>query len=297
MKGIISKANGGWIGKPLLFWLLVGLLILAAGCGAKISSESPRSGQNSDKILFDSKAPAGSQEPGSLGYWADAERKTAQRADLHMKARDVATTVEQIITLSDQQGGYTVNSHIYRDDETVSAELVVKVPQAKLLAVIESIANLGEVTDKVIASQDVTEEYYDSQARLKVLQAKEQRLLGLMDKAANVTELISLENELTKTRSDIEVLSGRLQYLSNITDFSQIDITLVQGVPGTVKAPQGTWGKAWQGLIGSINGVINFCSQMVVLFFVILPWAAILAALAGIGLYTGRRIKAKKTGD
>ena len=296
MRGIISTTDRGRYHRsaPLLGLLLI-LLVLAAGCGVRSSGElSQNSG--GPEVNYDS-APAESPGPGSLGYSSGIERRTSQNADLQMKVQDVPAAVEQIIALSNQQGGYTVNSHVNRDDERVSAQLVIKVPQAHLQPVLESIANLGEVTDKVITTQDVTEEYYDSQARLKVLQAKEQRLLGLMDKAANITEIISVENELTKTRSEIEVLTGRLQYLSNITDFSQINITLQQGIPGTVKAPQGTWGKAWQGFIGSINGVINFTSQLVVSFFVILPWAAILAVLTAIAIYIGRRSKTKKSGD
>ncbi|HRY13444.1 MAG TPA: DUF4349 domain-containing protein [Syntrophomonadaceae bacterium] len=297
MRGIIHTADRGrqTISIALLGLLLV-LLVLAAGCGVRSASELSQSGRSPNEVLYDS-APAESPEPGSLGYASGIERKTSQNADLQMKVQDVSAAVEQIIALSNQQGGYTVNSHVYRDDERVSAQLVIKVPQANLQPVLESIASLGEVTDKVITTQDVTEEYYDSQARLKVLQAKEQRLLGLMDKAANITEIISVENELTKTRSEIEVLSGRLQYLSNITDFSQINIRLQQGIPGTVKAPQGTWGKAWQGFIGSINGVINFASQLLVSVFVILPWAAILAVLTAIAIFIGRRSKGKKSGD
>ncbi|NLN87195.1 MAG: DUF4349 domain-containing protein [Syntrophomonadaceae bacterium] len=297
MRGIISTANRGRHHRSAkLLGLLLVLLVLGAGCGVRSSSELYQSGRSPNEVLYDS-APAESPEPGSLGYSSGVERKTSQNADLEMKVQDVAAAVEQIIALSNQQGGYTINSHVYRDDERVSAQLVIKVPQANLQPVTESIANLGEVTDKVITTQDVTEEYYDSQARLKVLQAKEQRLLGLMDKAANITEIISVENELTKTRSEIEVLTGRLQYLSNITDFSQITIRLQQGIPGTVKAPQGTWGKAWQGFIGSINGVISFTSQLVVSFFVILPWAALLAVLAGLGWYLRRRARGNKNSN
>lgn len=271
---------------------------LIGGCGVSSApSDSVQSGRSQNEIHYDSAVSPEFQEAGSLGDKAGLERKTVQTADLQMKAQDVPAVVDQIISLSNQNGGYTVSSHIYRDNQNVSAQLVLKVPQTNLLPVIESISGLGEVTDKAINAQDVTEEFYDSQARLKTLRAKEQRLMGLMDKAANITEIISVENELTKTRTEIEVLTGRLQYLSNITDFSQINITLQQGVPGIVKAPQGTWGKAWQGLISSLNGVMSFASEMVVLFFVILPWLVILAVLVWSALYIRKRNRAKKSGE
>ncbi len=280
----------------ILIMTILVVVSLIGGCGtSKAPSDIVQLEQNQNGIYHDSADTPEAQEFDSLGKIAG--RKTAQTADLHMKVSDVPAVVDQIIALSNQNGGYTVSSHIYRVNENVQAQLALKIPQTNLPAVINSISGLGEVTDKVITSQDVTEEFYDSQARLKVLQAKEQRLLGLMDKAADIAEIISVENELTKTRSEIEVLSGRLQYLSNITDFSQLNITLRHGVPGVVKAPQGTWGKAWQGLISSLNGVMNFASELVVLFFVILPWLVILGGLAWVVYYIRKRYRVKKTGD
>ncbi|NMC28247.1 MAG: DUF4349 domain-containing protein, partial [Syntrophomonadaceae bacterium] len=208
------------------------------------------------------------------------DRKVVQNASLSLKAPDVAQAADQIITLCGSKGGYTVSSRIYRENDRVSGRLALKVPQAGLLEVIDGISALGEVTDKVISTQDVTEEFYDAQARLKVLEAKEARLLGLMDRAANIAEIISIENELSKTRGEIEVLSGRLQLLANATQYSLININLVEGVPGSVKAPQGTWGKAWQSLINSLNGVINFGSNTLVFLFAAIPWLVIASLLA-----------------
>jgi hypothetical protein len=101
----------------------------------------------------------------------------------------------------------------------------------------------------------------------------------LLDKAASITDIVAIENELAKVRSDIEVLKGRLQYLTNATSFSTININLTQAVPGQIKAPQGTTGKAWQGLINSINSLIDFGSNLIVFLVTLLPWLAVLAVI------------------
>ncbi|NLF45648.1 MAG: DUF4349 domain-containing protein, partial [Syntrophomonadaceae bacterium] len=137
----------------------------------------------------------------------------------------------------------------------------------------------GEVTNNDTYTEDVTEEYYDSQARLKVLESKEARLIALLDKAVNITDIVAIENELAKVRSDIEVIQGRLQYLTNSTSFSTINIELKQAIPGHVKAPQGTTGKAWKALINSINNLIDFGSGLIVFLAAALPWLVILAVI------------------
>lgn len=287
--------------KPRYILAIVLLICLAAatlvlsGCGSKNSgTNTTEPGRSNSQIANDSASAPQSELGSSIPENTDIDRKTIQNADLSMKVQDVAAAVDQIIALANQNSGYTVSSHISRNDQQVSGRLAIKVPQDSLLPVISAIADLGEITDKTITTKDVTQEYYDSQARLKVLQAKEQRLLSLLDKAANITEVISIENELGKTRSEIEVLSGRLQYLTNVTSYSLINITLVQGLPGTIQAPQGTLGRAWQGFISSISGLINFGSSFVVFIFTALPWLAVLSLLFFLGWYSYKKSRARK---
>jgi hypothetical protein len=257
----------------LLILLLTGSLI---GCG---SAKSQDLVQNERAEMAKDSAPGSPEtapQSDSALESAGMERKIIQNANLDIKVEDVSQTVDRITALCTENGGYTVNSRLYRDDQRVSSQLSIKVPQEKLNDIISSISQLGEVTDKVISTRDVTEEYYDAEARLKVLKAKEERLVGLLGKAASINDIISIENELGKTRAEIEVLAGRLKYLANATEYSLIEIELVQAVPGAVKAPQGTMGKAMQGLVSSVNGLINFASHSVVALFIILPWALVL---------------------
>jgi len=263
----------------LLVLLVLIVPVLAAGCGAKRTTDTLQSGPSQSEINIDGSSANRSAQDESAADPLSLDRKVVQNASLSLKVPDVTQTADQIIALCGAKGGYTVSSRIYRENDRVSGRLTIKVPQTVLLEVIDAIKSFGEVTDKVISTQDVTEEFYDAQARLKVLEAKEARLLGLMDRAANIAEIISVENELSKTRGEIEVLSGRLQLLANATQYSLININLAEGGAGTLQAPQGTWGKAWQSLVGSLNGVINFGSNTLVFLFAAIPWLVMAALL------------------
>lgn len=282
-------------GLTIVLFIIL-LAFAAAGCGAYKSQQLSGSARN--QAVTDK---AGSQEPGSPNgaatSYLDMERKTIQNARLDMRVEEVPQAVEKIITFCTDNGGYMVNSHIYRDEQRYSAQLAIKVPKANLEGAMASISQLGEVIDRVVTSQDVTEEYYDSEARLRVLKAKEERLVGLLAKAVGISDIISIENELGKTRGEIEVLAGRLQYLSNATEYSLIDVELRQAVPGAVKAPQGTLGKALQGLISSLNGLINFASNTVIAIFVILPWVLVLFLLILLFRYVFRVVRHSRKGE
>ncbi|MEA4926813.1 MAG: DUF4349 domain-containing protein [Syntrophomonadaceae bacterium] len=278
----------------LLLMVLAGMVLVLSGCGAKSSTLESGHSSNQNQVAFDSASVPESELAGNTAKAVSLDRKTIQNADINMRVQDVSASVDKIIALVNENNGYTVSSRVYRDNQAISGRLSVKVPQTGLESVLSSIAALGELNDKTITTEDVTEEYYDSQAHLKVLQAKEERLLDLMDQTSTITDIISIENELGKTRSEIEVLSGRLQYLTNATTYSLINITLVQGLPGTIQAPQGTLGKSWQGFISSISGLINFASGTVVFLFTALPWLVLLALLFLLGRYGFRKMRARR---
>lgn len=274
----------------LLLLVLCLLLGLFSGCGSNTK----------DINLSENAAPSDQFKlPADNAFktTASIERKIIQNADLTLQVKDVPATVDQISELTVEIGGYLVNSRQYRYEDKISASLSVKVPADKLTSMVATISGYGELSDKTISTEDVTEEYYDAEARLKVLEAKEARLLALLEKANTITDIVSVEKELGAVRSDIEVIKGRLKYLNNATSYSTINITLEQALPGSLKAPQGTLGKAWQGLINSINMLIDFGSGLIVFLVVILPWVVIFGLIFYLIRYLYRRRKKSRSGE
>ena len=275
-----------------LFVILVLCLLLGlfSGCGSNTK----------DINLSENAAPSDQFKlPADNAFktTASIERKIIQNADLTLQVKDVPATVDQISELTVEIGGYLVNSRQYRYEDKISASLSVKVPADKLTSMVATISGYGELSDKTISTEDVTEEYYDAEARLKVLEAKEARLLALLEKANTITDIVSVEKELGAVRSDIEVIKGRLKYLNNATSYSTINLTLEQALPGSLKAPQGTLGKAWQGLINSINMLIDFGSGLIVFLVVILPWVVIFGLIFYLIRYLYRRRKKSRSGE
>lgn len=264
----------------LLLIILTFALLCLPGCGSKSAQENQSQKTGNYSSQADTAAPLTKYGDGkSTSQITELDRKVIQNAEISLKVQDVTAAADKIIDLNQTSGGYTVNSHIYRNGEQISADLSLKIPQQKLTGFITNIAAIGEVTDKRVSTEDVTEEYYDAEARLKVMRAKEERLLGLLNKASSITDIISIENELGQTRSEIEVLTGRLKYLTNAVDYSMVHINLSQAIPGAIKTPQGTMGKAVQGLISSLNNMINFGSNLIVALFVGLPWLLLIIIL------------------
>jgi hypothetical protein len=207
------------------------------------------------------------------------ERKVIQDVSLLLSVNDVSQAIDRIMKIAEENQGYTVSSNLARGQDWVRGEVSIKVPSPRLNTVTQAITDLGEIRDKSVSTQDVTEEYYDSQARLAVLNKKEERLLALMDEAKTIEEIIKVENELTRVRTDIEVLQGRLKYLDNATGYSSISVSLNQSSGSKVEVPKGTMGKALKSFIESTNNLAEFMSDFFIILVALIPWAIVLALL------------------
>ena len=76
------------------------------------------------------------------------------------------------------------------------------------------------------SSQDFTDEFVDTQARVSNLKATQQALARLMEKAESIEDALKVQDELNKVLEEIEVLQGRLNLLSQTSAFSLITVDL-----------------------------------------------------------------------
>ena len=288
-------------GKPATIMVLLLLILFIAGslsgCGGSAYKESRQdiaqeaapeyAVGNRDNASYG--MPAGQAAYNDkVGQVLPEERKVIQDVLLVLSVGDVNQVIDRIMKIAEENQGYTVKSNLARGNDWVRGEVSIKVPSSRLNTVTDSIADLGDIRDKSVSTQDVTEEYYDSQVRLAVLNKKEERLLDLMDQAKTIEEIIRVENELTRVRTDIEVLQGRLKYLDNATSYSSISVSLNQTSGSKVEVPKGTLGKALQSFIDSTNHLAEFLSNFFIMLIAIIPWALLLAFIAWL-LWIGKK--------
>lgn len=122
-----------------------------------------------------------------------------------------------------------------------SADITLRVPAAKLSAVEDQLAKLGRVLTQTASQNDVTQQHIDLTARLKNLQAEEERLRGFLGKAVKVSEMLDVERELTRVRGDIESMQAQVDYLERQAAMSTLTISLSEP-PAVTNPGSGGWG-------------------------------------------------------
>ena len=111
-------------------------------------------------------------------------------------------------------------------EQAKRADYLVRVPPDRLDALIDSAAVLGRVGKRTVSAEDVTDRVVDTEARLSVLRASRDRLKLLMDRAASVSDVVTVERELARVQAEIESLEARLNALRGYVTLSELSVRI-----------------------------------------------------------------------
>lgn len=213
---------------------------------------------------------------GSVSLSADEPLDAADRATdiVEAKGGRVDERVEQAAT----------------DTQKASARLTLRIPSERLTATLAELEKLGETSQVSISSSDVTTKAQDIDARIKALQTSVDRLLGLMAKATDTTDLITIENALSQRQAELDSLQAQSDYLSGQVALATITLDVV----ATGVVPAGLPGDFWSGLGAGWAALVAFLGGAVVVLGVALPWGALVVVVALIVWWIMRASKRHK---
>lgn len=176
----------------------------------------------------------------------------------------------------DPMTGGAVDSTMPYPSPPDGAWVTVRVPADELSAVVDELADAGEVTATSINRQDVTEQTVDLEARIEAAQASVDRLTALMAQAQNVADLIAAESALSERQAMLESYQQQLEMLESQVSMSTLTVTIVPDVETVEADPAGFADglvAGWNGLVATLNGIV------VALGF-LLPWLVVAGVAA-----------------
>lgn len=137
-------------------------------------------------------------------------------ATITMAVFEATKSIDATQKLAKDLGGYLVR----RDDRSIT----IRVPAKGFRKALDAVGKLGDVLHREESAQDVTDEFYDLQVRLKNAHAMRARLEELLKQAKNVEEALMVERELGRVTEQIERFEGRLKLLRELIAFSTITV-------------------------------------------------------------------------
>jgi len=199
------------------------------------------------------------------------ERLIIRTGNLGIVVVDTETAVSQIAEMVESNGGWVVSSNLYKYSDTAkTGDITVRVPADGYTSALNAMKALAvEVTSESSSGQDVTDEYVDLASRLGNLEATADRVRGFLNETENVEEALAVNVELSRLEGEIEVIKGRMQYLSQSAAFSTISVHLTpdelsQPIEVAGWQPQGVAKDAIESLLGALQGLASFLIWFVI---------------------------------
>ncbi|MFE1320993.1 DUF4349 domain-containing protein [Kitasatospora phosalacinea] len=235
---------------------------------------------------------------GNAGTAQAANRQIAYQAKLTLRVDAVDDARTEAVDLVTRAGGYVAEENLRggKGDSTQST-LTLKVPSAAYQATLDGLGKLG--TRLALSSQadDLTEQIADVDSRLKSMRASVDRVRALMADAKTLSEVVSLEGELTRRESDLESLQRRQQELSARTSLSTVTLELMAPYQTHVepkKKETGFWASVGDGLSNGWEALVGLVRALLVALAAVAPFLVLLAPLAWL---LRRRLRARRTGS
>jgi hypothetical protein len=222
--------------------------------GADVST--PEVITNSDDTFFTSAAfslrdSSGSRAPAPAPKldvdYADSALSAAGQTTLETSGRAIISTsslaievdsvpsaIDQLRTIANSAGGFIETLSTTGGADPDRGNATVRVPGPSFLTTLQRVKELGTVIGESVGSDDVTEQVIDLKARLRSEEAKETSFIELLDRGNTVSELLSIERELSRVRTEIERLTGQLSFIEQRVDLATIHVSF--GQPDTLAA-------------------------------------------------------------
>ena len=231
MKKIITLAIG-----------IILIMTILCGCGDSATMKN-ESDYAAGEVVFED----------SLSSDTIDSRKLIKEISLSVETKnydDYIKTLRENITSS---GGYIESSNEFNNSEFRSFNATIRIPVAKTDTFTSFASKNVTVKHQSESVKDVTEQYVDIEARIRVYKAEEESLIEIMKNAANVTDLLSVKEQLAEVRAKIESYTSQLKSLENSTDYSTITLS-VDEVEREVKT-EGYWSKIWNNIVKGFKNV------------------------------------------
>lgn len=212
------------------------------------------------------------------------DRQVIRSADLRVEVPSFDKAADALVEIAESAGGFVADSNVTQTEPPLGT-FILRVPALRFAGVLDRVEALGKVAERRVSGQDVTEEFIDVQARVRNLQAHERQLLTFMERATRVSDLLAIEQELSRVRGEIEQLTGRLRFLANRVEMATVQVTVRE------KAKQGSslfWDftaslrRVEAAFLGTVRQLLAAGERLMVVASALVPLA--LLALVGWGL-------------
>jgi virulence-associated protein VapD len=299
-KPVLFKVRKGWLGgMAILLCCLV--MIVAGGCFGGSTQENSKTAADESMVSDQASGETANAVPVPEAT-ANASTpfdtsKIIYSGNISMNTEDYQNSFEKISSYAVELGGFVQDSGSNYASEQAGVQansgyLTIRVPSDKFSEAMTQIQSWGSPISANVSSSNISQQYQDVQAQLNNLRIEEGRLLDYLKQATNITDMLAIESELNRVRTEIDSLTTTIKNWDTEMAYSTIYVSLYEKRLSStaVNSPfSEIFTKIGEGFVTSLNLLLYIISFLIVLIFRLIPFAA----LAGLGFFIFIKVRKK----
>lgn len=159
---------------------------------------------------------------------ARANLKIIYNAHLEVIVKDLSAASKELKNAIAKSQGFIASDDLREQSgETRTGHWRIRVPTENFESLRESILSIGEPVKNKADSEDVTDQYFDLEGRIKNKKTEQEAIRRyLEDKkiTAKLEEIVSVERELSRISGELEQLEGVMRRLQDRTALATIEV-------------------------------------------------------------------------
>ena len=206
------------------------------------------------------------------------DRMVVQNSTLSLLVKNTSETLRTVKQEVESFGGYMVESTLSNPSENGSGNITVRIPSNSLEKMLEKVKNLAvKVVSENLMGTDVTDEYVDIAARIKILEGNKTLFESLMNEAKEISDILNIQQQIMNLQSQIDSYKGQQNYLEKTAAMAKITIYLstdeyeLPYAPSEPWRPEVVFKQAVRSLVGNLRKIGTFTIWLAVYSVVLIP--------------------------
>lgn len=163
-----------------------------------------------------------------------------------------------------------------------SCQLTLRVPVQELNGFLEDVGGSCNIVNRSRQEEDVTLDYVDAESYRDALQTEQKRLLELLQEAASLEEILSIEDRLATVRAQLQSYESTLRLYDSQIQYSTVHFSLHEVGELTQPEPEGWLSRAWSGMKENARGIGRFFQELGLFLVVHLPTIGLLLIVVAV---------------
>lgn len=179
-------------------------------------------------VLYDSAPPI--VKPSVNIDW---DKKIIKTATVKLEVKRFKDYNEKLHKKIKQYGGYISAEDNFFTEEKSEMLVTIKVPVQQFETLMNKLGGTDiKVIERSIKTEDVTGQVVDTKSRLEAKKQMRLKYLEFLKQSKNMAEVLQVQAEINNIQEEIEAAAGRIQWLSNQSAYSTINLTFYEPLNG-----------------------------------------------------------------